>query len=65
MQGQLGELLSSILKVFRGHIYSEKSALCIFFFFSLKTFRKDSFKLCKGGKGVHLNSYKLHWINIP
>ena len=64
MQGQLGELLSSILKVFRGHIYSEKSALCTFFF-SLKTFGKDSFKLCKGGKGVHLNSCKLRWINIP
>ena len=54
MQGQLEELLSSILKVFRCHIYSEKSALCIFF--SSQTFRKDSFKLCKGGKGVHLSS---------
>ena len=28
-------------------------------FFSLKTFRKDSLKLCKGGEGVHLSSCKL------
>ena len=64
MQGQLGELLSSILKVLEA-TYTLRNQLFASFFFSLKTFRKDSFKLCKGGKGVHLNSYKLHWINIP
>lgn len=64
MQGQLGELLSSILKVLEA-ISTLRNQLFAPFFFSRKTFGKDSFKLCKGGKGVHLNSCKLHWINIP
>ena len=44
-------------------MYSQKSALCIFF--SLKTFRKDSFKLCKGGQGVHLSSCKVPGKKFP
>ena len=50
MQGQLGELLSSILKVFRGHIYSEKCALCIFFFHS-KLSEKIHLNYVRVGKG--------------
>ena len=51
MQGQLGELLSSILKVFRGHIYSEKSTLCIFFFFHSKLSEKIHLNYVRVGKG--------------
>ena len=51
MQGQLGELLSSILKVFRGHIYSEKSALCTFFFFHSKLLEKIHLNYVRVGKG--------------
>ena len=52
MQGQLGELLSSILKVFRGHIYSEKSALCIFFFFHSKLSEKIHLNYVRVGRGA-------------